>query len=200
MRNFSMFRMALAVSALLCLAGVPQAEGQDYLVRYAVVVEGDTLPYYKLREVQVVESWSLLTKAEIKKNQKLIRNVKLMLPYAKTAKQKLDELETQAAGLPAKKRKELMKQAEKEIEAQYKEELKHYTFSQGKVLLKLIDRETGSTSYVLVNELRGKLRASFYQTFAKMFGYNLKSHYDPQNNKEDELIERIVRSVEKGRL
>ena len=200
MRNFSMFRMALAVSALLCLAGAPQAEGQDYLVRYAVVVEGDTLPYYKLREVQVVESWSLLTKAEIKKNQKLIRNVKLMLPYAKTAKQKLDELETQAAGLPAKKRKELMKQAEKEIEAQYKEELKHYTFSQGKVLLKLIDRETGSTSYVLVNELRGKLRASFYQTFAKMFGYNLKSHYDPQNNKEDELIERIVRSVEKGRL
>ena len=74
------------------------------------------------------------------------------------------------------------------------------TFSQGKVLLKLVDRETGTTSYVLVGELRGKMRASFYQTFARIFGYNLKAHFDPQHNKEDDLIDRIVRAIELGRL
>ena len=85
----------------------------------------------------------------------------------------------------AKQRKELIKQAEKDLLADYEEELKACTFSQGKVLIKMIDRETGRTSYVLVNELRGKLRASFYQVFARIFGFNLKTHYDPQHDKKD---------------
>lgn len=169
-------------------------------VQMCVILDGDTVPYYNLREVAVVESFSLLTKEEIRKNQKLIRNVRKMMPYAKTAKARLDKLEKEAAGLSPKQRKALMKTTEKEIMDEFSEELKRFTFSQGKVLLKLVDRETGSTSYVLVNELRGKMRASFYQTFARIFGYNLKAHYDPKNNKEDELIERIVRSIELGRL
>jgi hypothetical protein len=93
-----------------------------------------------------------------------------------------------------------IKAAEKELLADYSDELKDCTISQGKVLLKLIDRETGRTSYVLVTELRGKLRAGVYQTFARLFGYNLKATYDPKNNKEDNLIERIVLSVERGKL
>ena len=169
-------------------------------VQMCVILDGDTVPYYNLREVAVVESFSLLTKEEIRKNQKLIRNVRKMMPYAKTAKARLDKLEKEAAGLSPKQRKALMKTTEKEMMDEFSEELKRFTFSQGKVLLKLVDRETGSTSYVLVNELRGKMRASFYQTFARIFGYNLKAHYDPKNNKEDELIERIVRSIELGRL
>ena len=169
-------------------------------VQMCVILDGDTVPYYNLREVAVVESFSLLTKEEIRKNQKLIRNVRKMMPYAKTAKARLDKLEKEAAGLSPKQRKAMMKTTEKEIMDEFSEELKRFTFSQGKVLLKLVDRETGSTSYVLVNELRGKMRASFYQTFARIFGYNLKAHYDPKNNKEDELIERIMRSIELGRL
>jgi transcriptional regulator with XRE-family HTH domain len=97
-------------------------------------------------------------------------------------------------------RKEAIKAAEKTLLADYSDELKDCTISQGKVLLKLIDRETGRTSYVLVNELRGKLRAGVYQTFARLFGYNLKASYDPKHNKEDNLIERIVLSVERGKL
>lgn len=190
----------LPLVAMVLMAFGARAQQPQIKVRYAIIIDGDTLPLYKLEEVKVVESWSLLTKAEIKKNQKLIRNVKKMLPYAKLAKQRLDLLEKQAAGLSPKKRKEVIKQTEKEVLAEFSDELKKFTFSQGKVLLKLVDRETGSTSYVLVNELRGKLRASFYQTFAKIFGYNLKAHYDPKNNKEDNLIERIVLSVENGKL
>ncbi len=172
----------------------------NHHVCYGTVLDGDTIPLFYLREVYVTESGSLLTQQEIKKNQKLIRNVKKMLPYAKEGKRRLDILERQAASLPAKQRKELIKQAEKDLLADYEEELKACTFSQGKVLIKMIDRETGRTSYVLVNELRGKLRASFYQVFARIFGFNLKTHYDPQHNKDDNLMERVIISVETGRL
>ena len=95
-----------------------------------------------------------------------------------------------------KERKEFMKIAEKEIEQEYGEQLKKMTFSQGNLLIKLVDRETGSSSYALVKELRGSFRAFFYQTFAKVFGYDLKAEYDPKNNKRDNLIERVVRAIE----
>lgn len=169
-------------------------------VRFGIIVDGDTLPYYRLKEVRVIESGSLLSEKEIRKNQKLIRNVKKMLPYAKIGKQRLDELELRIADMPKRQRKEAIKQAEKDLLADFSDELKACTISQGMVLLKLIDRETGRTSYVLVDELRGKIRAGFYQTFARLFGYNLKSQYDPRNNKEDNLIERIVLSIERGKL
>ena len=169
-------------------------------VRFGIIVDGDTIPYYRLNEVKVVESASLLTEKEIRKNQKLIRNVKKMLPYAKIGKQRLDELELRIADMPKRQRKEAIKQTEKDLLADFSDELKACTISQGMVLLKLIDRETGRTSYVLVDELRGKIRAGFYQTFARLFGYNLKSQYDPRKNKEDNLIERIVLSIERGKL
>jgi hypothetical protein len=172
----------------------------DRKVRFGIIVDGDTIPYYRLNDVKVIESASLLTEAEIRKNQKLIRNVKKMLPYAKIGKQRLDILEKQIADLPKKERRAAIREAEKNLLADFSDELKECTISQGRVLLKLIDRETGRTSYVLVDELRGKLRAGFYQTFARLFGYNLKAAYDPKHNKDDNLIERIVLSVERGKL
>ena len=172
----------------------------DTKIRFGIIVDGDTLPYYHLKEVRHVESGSLLTAKEIRKNQRLIRNVKKMLPYAKIGKRRLDELEAHIEGLPKRERRSAIKEAEKQLLADFSDELKDCTFSQGCVLLKLIDRETGKTSYALVDELRGKLRAGFYQAFARLFGYNLKSGYDPRNNPQDNLIERITLSVEYGRL
>lgn len=195
-------KKVLSIALLLTLLGSTplRLEAQDRKVRFGIVVEGDTLPYYHLNEVKVISSGSLLSDEEIRKNQKLIRNVKKMLPYAKIGKQRLDELEKQIAELPKRQRKAAIKEAEKDLLADFSDELKDCTFSQGRVLLKLIDRETGRSSYVLVDELRGKLRAGFYQTFARLFGYNLKARYDPKHNKEDNLIERIVLSVERGKL
>ena len=97
-------------------------------------------------------------------------------------------------------RRRMMKQAEKEISDQYTEELKKLTFSQGAILIRLIDRETGNTSYKLVQELRGKLRAFFYQGFARLWGYNLKTEFDPKNNKEDEEIDIIATLLERGQI
>lgn len=164
------------------------------------VVDGDTIPYFKLPEITVYASGMLLTQAEIRNNKKLIRNVRLMLPYAREGKRRLDKLEVEIAAMPKKQRKAAIKKAEEELLRDYKGEISNYTFSQGLVLIKLIDRETSRTAYNIVGELRGSLRAGLYQTLAKLFGYNLKTTFDPKNDPKDNLIDRIVISIERGQL
>ncbi len=164
------------------------------------IIDGDTVPYFKLPEIKVYASGMLLTPKEIKNNRKLIRNVKLMLPYAQEGKRRLDRLEVEIAALPKKQRKAAIKKAEEELLRDYKGEISNYTFSQGLVLIKLIDRETSRTAYNIVGELRGSLRAGLYQTLAKLFGYNLKTTFDPKNDPKDNLIDRIVISIERGQL
>ena len=167
---------------------------------FGMVIDGDTIPYFKLPEVKVYSSGMLLTQKEIRNNKKLIRNVRLMLPYAQEGKRRLDKLEVEIAALPKKQRKAAIKKAEEELLRDYKGEISKYTFSQGLVLIKLIDRETSRTAYSIVGELRGSLRAGLYQTMAKLFGYNLKTTFDPKNDPKDNLIDRIVISIERGQI
>lgn len=175
-------------------------EGPNKILTYASILDGDTIPMIHLKTVVIKRKWALLTDKEIRKNQRLIRNVKKVMPYAKEARKRLEELEREMAGMSAKKRKEYVKQVEEEILDDFYDDLEHLTFSQGKVLLKLVDRETGNSSYTLIADFRGKFRASFYNTFARMFGFNMKERYDPKHNKEDNLLERVARSVELGKL
>lgn len=170
------------------------------LVTAAHVVEGDTMPYEQLRTFELRASRSLLTAEEMRKNRRLINNVKKMLPYAQVGKRELDALEQQLAQVPRTKRKAIIKAKEKEMLDRYTDELKKCTISQGLVLIKLVDRETGKTSYAIVDELRGRLRAGFYQTFARLFGYNLKTGFDPVHDKQDDLINRICLMIEAGQL
>lgn len=167
---------------------------------FATVVDGDTIPLYYVKEIKVYADGMLLTPSEIKQNRKLIRNVKLMRPYALEGKRRLDALEVEIAALPRKERKKAIKEAETELLNQYKGEISNYTFSQGLVLIKLIDRETNRTAYKIVGELRGSLRAGLYQTLARLFGYNLKDTFDPAHNKKDDLIDRICRSIDREQL
>ena len=187
-----------ALLAIACLA--TQAQSRHGGWSLGTVLDGDTIPRYLLREVHVEASSRLLTPQEIRKNQKLIRNVRKMLPYARLAKSELDRVEREAAHMSSKERKEYIKQQEKMVFDQYYDELNACTVAQGKVLIKLIDRETSRTPYALVVELRNKFRAGFYQAFSRVFGLNLKNHYDPRHNKEDNLIERIVLSLDCGQL
>ena len=194
----------LHIISLLLILAATTAYGQnipeeDINYQLAVVIGGDTIPRYYLREITVVAQVSL-TEEEIRKNKKLIRNIKKMLPYAKAAKRELDIVDKEAAGMTKSERRAYMKKKEKEISDRYSAELKKCTISQGKVLLKLLDRETGRSAYTCIGELRGKVRAGFYQSFAWIFGYKLKARYDPEHNKDDNLIERITRYVESGRL
>lgn len=200
LKKITLIAILVTLGFSLPTAEAQRETGVNKVLSFATILDGDTIPLVHLKTVVISRKWALLSEKEIRKNQKLIRNVKKVLPYAKEARRRLQELEREMAGMSAKKQKEYVKQVEQEVLDDFYEDLEKLTFSQGKVLLKLVDRETGNTSYTLVADLRGKFRASFYNTFARMFGFNMKERYDPKNNKEDNLLERVVRSVEMGKL
>jgi len=172
---------------------------QKIIVLGAEVVDGDTIPQINLDEVEILTLRIPKSYRGRKRLTRLVKNVKKVYPYAKLAGKKLrqyDHLMQQAK--TERERKKLMKRAEKEINQEYGGELKNLTFSQGKILIKLIDRETGETSFNLVQELRGNFTAFFYQAFARVWGYNLKVRYDPLG--EDKTIETIVKMIDLGQL
>lgn len=171
----------------------------DTLVVLAKVEHGDTTLIMTLPEVNVYAMRLFDSRRDIRKVERLIYHVKKVYPYAKLAGIKLREYDKELVNAKNdRERRRIMRKAEKEINEEFGGELRDLTFTQGKILLKLIDRETGNTSYNLVKELRGGFTAFFYQGFARIWGYNLKSDYDPKG--EDELIETIVTLIEHGQL
>lgn len=169
------------------------------IVVLANVIDGDTTPVIPLKEVNVYALKVIKNKREARRFSRLVRNVKKVYPYAKIAGIKLDKyndilLKTENE----RERRKIMKQAENEINEEFGKDLKKLNFSQGKILLKLIDRETENSSFKLVQDLRGKFQAFFWQTFARIFGYNLKVKYDPKG--DDRHIEMIVKMIECGMI
>ena len=160
---------------------------------------GDTTLIVYLPEVDIDLMQRYLQITDSNKGRRLANNVKKVYPYAKLAGAKMQEYDSILANVTSEfDRHMLMKKAEKEITDQYTEELKNLTITQGLILVRLIDRETGNTSYQLVKELRGKVRAFFYQGFARLWGYNLKTEFDPHNNPEDDEIDTIMTLLERG--
>lgn len=164
------------------------------------VINGDTLAVYNLPVVSIGGERTFKTKKEEKKYWRMVRNVKKALPYAKIAKEKLDKYETQLDGKQKRERKLIMKQVEQELLAEYSDELKGLTITQGRILLKLIDRETGHTSYELVESLRGWFSANFWQGIAVLFDADLKSDFNPKTSADDAMIDEIVVRIENGEL
>ncbi len=189
---------------VLVLAGVftPVKAFDRYPMRTDTLVsrqKRDTLPSVNLQEIEIISRKNSVSTWTRWRLNRLIRNVKRVYPYAKTAGAllRIYDVKLQQAKNDAQ-RKRIMKQAEEEIKARYTEPLKKLTFTQGFILIKLIDRETGHTSYGLLQQLRGKFTAFFYQAFARLWGYNLKTRYDPHG--KDRQIEAIVRLIEAGKL
>lgn len=138
-------------------------------------------------------------KADFRRYQKLVNNVKKVYPIARFAQDKLRETEEKLKYIPeGKDQKKYVKQLEDELKAEYTPILKKMTFSQGKILIKLIDRETSRTSYSIIKEIRGGFSAFFWQNIARLFGANLKETYDKEG--EDKLIEQIIIYYEAGLL
>jgi len=175
------------------------AQEKDRIVVYARVIDGDTLPIVPLKDVYIFSYRVVKTKRQAKRYSKLVRNVKKVYPYARLAGIKYREYEEILINTPDKKeRKKIMKKAEDELKDEYGDDLKKLTFSQGKILIKLVSRETGNSSYEMVQDFRGRFVAFWWQAFAKIFGYNLKMDYDPEG--EDKEIELIVLMIENGQL
>ena len=165
----------------------------------ALVIDGDTIPMIDLSEVHISRKDISKNVAEARKFDRLVQNVKRVYPYAKLAGIKFNEYTILLADVKSEKvKKAMMKKAQDELEAQFGDDLKSMTFSQGKILLKLVDRQTGNSSYELLQEFRGRFAAFFYQSFARLFGYNLKMGYDPLG--EDKDIELIVLMIENGTI
>jgi hypothetical protein len=187
---------AFMLAFLICLA---QEKDKERIVVYATMDQGDTIPVVHLNEVSIYSFGPFKNKRHARHTSRLIRNVKAVYPYAKLAGIKLREYELILANVESKtERKKIMKEAEDELQEEFGDDLRDLTFSQGRILIKLVYRETGNSSYELVAELRGKFRAFFWQTFARLFGFNLKNEYDPEG--EDKEIEFIVKMIEAGQL
>jgi hypothetical protein len=175
------------------------AQEEDRIVVYARVIDGDTLPIVPLKDVYIISYKVVKNKRQARKYSKLVRNVKKVYPYAKLAGIKYREYAEVLLNTPDKKeRKKIMKQAEDELLEEYGDDLKKLTFSQGKILIKLVSRETGNSSYSVLQDFRGRFIAFWWQAFARIFGYNLKTDYDPEG--EDREIELIVLMIENGQI
>ncbi|KAA6306952.1 hypothetical protein EZS27_041384, partial [termite gut metagenome] len=171
---------------------------KGYLVPVCVY-EGETIPYVQLPVVYVFKPIVFTSEREKKEYNKLVHDVKKILPVSREVKQILIETYEYMQMLPNEKSKQAhIKIVEKGIKEQYDAQIKTLTFSQGKLLIKLIDRECNQTSYDLVKALMGSFKAVFYQSFAGLFGVSLKKEYNPQA--EDKLVERVCLLVESGQI
>ena len=164
-----------------------------------VLHEGDSIQYMEMNNVYVYPQLTFKNKKQAESYMRLVKNVKTVLPIAKEARQMLIETTEYLETLPNDKAKEEhIKRVEDDIFRTYKPKMKKLTYSQGKLLIKLIDRECHSTGYDMIKAFMGPLRAGFWQVFAWGFGASLKKEYDAKG--VDRLTERVVLMVEAGQI
>ncbi|MHB1178451.1 MAG: DUF4294 domain-containing protein [Daejeonella sp.] len=171
----------------------PNIKGPKDTIRIAVTNVGDELiPWIGLPEIIIIDTRIFKSLADKAKFNRLRYNVLKVIPYAMFARQRYSMLQSDLVKTQNNKQKRvLVKAFEGEIKAMFNREIKNLTITQGGILIKLIDRETGNSSYDMLKEMKGGVTAFFYQSVARVFGNNLKNKYDPQ---EDRDIEAIIQS------
>lgn len=185
-------RLVILLLTLVCAAeGSAQRRGVYTPNGYEITPEGDTVAVIDLAPVYVFRR-----PIDMRRYARLVANVKKVYPIAREANRRLLEVESRMGSLDRKRQHAYIRQVEQELKKEYTPILKKMTFSQGKILIKLIDRETDRTSYALVKELRGNFSAFFWQGIARIFGANLKDTYDKDG--EDKIIEQIIVLYEAG--
>jgi hypothetical protein len=186
---------------ILTLIGVQQTYGQtiganDTIKTLSIVYEGDTIPLQNLEYVHVYGKLSTAAKAAYAKYNRLRNAVYVTYPYAMRAGAVMNDINANLVGVTDKaKRKEYIRTREKELKKEFTTPLTNLSIYQGKVLMKLINRETGSNCYEIIKEMKGGFTARFYQTVAFFFDSNLKQSYDADT--DDATIEKIVKEVQR---
>ena len=186
--------LLLLITLAAALPGAQAQGGRGFWHQEWCVEKGDSVPLVHILPVYVFSR-----PVDLRRYRKLVDAVKKVYPIARIAKGKMAAMEEELCRLPTKKaQKAYIRQVYNQIKEEYTPVLKHMTRTQGKVLLKLIDRETEYTAYEVLKEFRGGFVAGFWQGVSRIFGQNLKSEYDKQN--EDRMIEQIVIYYEAGLL
>ena len=170
-------------------------------VGYAGVVEyeGEKIPWFVLSDVYIFKELVFKSPRQAKKYYKIANNIKKVYPIAVEIQHEIERQVAHMDSLPSKRARDLyLKEMEKELKKKYTPRLKKLTFSQGKLLIKLIDRQCNQTSYELIKTYMGGFKATFYNTFASLFGASLKKEYDP--DVDDRLTERCILLIESGQM
>lgn len=178
---------------------VPSEKPKQLYKVWAEVINGDTVPSIRLPEVWIFADYAYKTKKQYENWTRTKYNVKKVYPYAILAAAKLKEYDRILQAMPDEKtKKAYLKVIDKELRDEFEEPLKDLSTNQGRILLKLIDRETGKTSYEVVKGMRGNFQAFMWQSLARLFGNNMKAEYDPEG--EDAMIERAIKLIEAGQF
>ena len=173
-------------------------ERKEYVLKN-VERNGVMMPEIQLGGVNIIARQGGARKSDYRRYDRLIYNIKKVYPYAKIVRVKLERVNGELQGITDEKdRKNYLKTVEKNVFAEYEDDMRQMTITQGRLLIKLIDRETQNTSFDLIREYRGKISASFWQGIARIFGTNLKAEYDPYG--DDLLIELIINEIDAGRM
>jgi hypothetical protein len=161
----------------------------DTIKTYLTIDSGELVPWIVIPEVKIVDTRIFKSQADYDQFRRLRYNVLKVLPYARFAAQRYGKLQRDLALTADRhKQKELINGCEDEIKTLFNKEIKDMTISQGEVLIKLIDRETGNTSYAMVKDLKGGFKAFILQSAARLFGHDLKETYNPDEQKDIEAI------------
>lgn len=190
--------VGIFLSSVLCGAQIPKeykSEHKDSIATYYYIVQGDTIPreYIGLEEVVLLNKLSFNNKVDRRRYLILRRKTRKVYPYAKLASERLLTMTSRLQTIKKKRQaKKYTKRIQKYIEQEFSEKLKKLTKTEGQILVKLIHRQTGTTAYDLVKELRTFWRAFWYNTTASLFDISLKQTYTPYNVEEDYLIEDIL--------
>jgi len=175
--------------------------GRVYLLQ-KVTRNGVTLPEIDIKEVTIIGNpmgTTGHTSLDIRRYDRLVYNLKKVYPYSLIVRDKLEEVNKELSGFGNdRERRRYLKDVEKDIFGNYEDDIRGMTITQGRLLLKLIDRETQNTSYDLIKEYRGGFNAALWQGIARIFGTNLKEEYDPYQ--KDIVIEFIIQEIEAGRM
>jgi hypothetical protein len=161
--------------------------------------DGVTMPEIQIKEVTVVGKPTGARKTWVRRYDRLVYNLKTVYPYALIVRSRMSQVNEELKGINSDKgRRKYLKDVEKQVFGEYEDDIREMTITQGRLLIKLIDRETQNTSYDLIRMYRGGFSAAFWQGIARIFGTNLKEEYDPYG--ADVVIELIVQDIEAGRL
>ena len=192
-----MKKVLLITITLLCAGNLSAQDITSSKIVRAEIVDGDTILVQSLRIVLVYEPRTFSSKKEKRRYSKLKRDVLKVYPYAKLAGERLRDYESRMDVMKnEREKKKFLKQVEQDLQDEFGDELTDLTITQGTILLTLVDRETGDTSYELVKQLRGTISAFFWQSLARLFGHNLKDRYDADGDQE--MIEDIILRIENG--
>lgn len=164
----------------------------------AEVVNGDTIPVIDLYSVDIYTNFIFKNRRQYEQWTKTKHNVKKVYPYAILAAAKLKEYDKALSAMNDEHlKKSFLKVCEKDLRQEFEDELKTLSTTQGRILMKLIDRESGKTTYAIVEQMRGSFQAAMWNALACLFGNNMKVQYDPI---EDVMIERAIKLVENGQI